>query len=32
LRALSKVTIPYEDPLVIPAGIKTSQQSWGDCS
>jgi DNA polymerase I-like protein with 3'-5' exonuclease and polymerase domains len=27
----SNVIIPYDDPLVIPVGIKHSQQSWGDC-
>lgn len=27
----STVTIPYADPLVIPLGIKTSDESWGDC-
>jgi hypothetical protein len=25
------VRIPYEDPLVIPVGIKTSTKSWGEC-
>lgn len=25
------VEIPYDDPLVIPWGLKWSQQSWGDC-
>jgi DNA polymerase-1 len=28
---VSQVVIPYEIPLVIPVGIKTSQVSWGDC-
>lgn len=27
----SKVTIPYDDPLVIPCGLKISNRSWGDC-
>lgn len=27
-----KVTIPYEDPLVIPFSVKTSEVSWGDCA
>lgn len=27
----ARITIPYEDPLVIPIGIKTSEKSWGDC-
>lgn len=26
-----KIALPYADPLVIPAGIKTSTKSWGDC-
>ncbi|MGW8178696.1 MAG: DNA polymerase, partial [bacterium] len=25
------ITIPYEDPLIIPVGLKTSTLSWGDC-
>lgn len=25
----SKIVIPYNDPLVIPIGIKTSKESWG---
>lgn len=28
---LSRVVIPYDDPLVIPVGIGTSSISWGDC-
>jgi len=31
LTEASKVIIPYEDPLHIPTGIKTSVVSWGDC-
>lgn len=27
----SRITIPYEVPLIIPTGIKTSTISWGDC-
>jgi len=27
----AKIVIPYERPLIIPAGIKTSTISWGDC-
>lgn len=27
-----KVEIPYEDPLVIPWGIKTSRKSWGEAA
>lgn len=25
-----QIIIPYEDPLVIPLGVKTSETSWGD--
>lgn len=25
------ITVPYEDPLVIPWGLKTSTKSWGEC-
>ena len=28
----SKIIVPYDDPLIIPAGIKTSEISWGDCA
>jgi uracil-DNA glycosylase/DNA polymerase I-like protein with 3'-5' exonuclease and polymerase domains len=28
----SQVTIPYDDPLIIPVGVKTSEVSWGDCA
>lgn len=31
LKQLSRITIPYDDPLVIPAGLKTSEKSWGEC-
>lgn len=31
MRECSRVVIPYEDPLIIPTGIKTSTVSWGDC-
>lgn len=31
LHECSQITIPYDDPLTIPIGIKTSPQSWGDC-
>ncbi len=27
----AKITIPYDDPLIIPTGISTSEVSWGDC-
>lgn len=26
-----KIILPYDDPTVIPVGIKTSSRSWGDC-
>lgn len=32
MREVSKILIPYDDPLVIPTGIKTSTVSWGDCA
>lgn len=32
LNAASQIILPYDDPLIIPVGIKTSQKSWGDCS
>ncbi len=31
LMEAAKVVIPYNDPLIIPASIKTSELSWGDC-
>ena len=27
----SRIVIPYDDPLIIPTGVKTSTISWGDC-
>ena len=27
----SEIVIPYDDPLVIPVGIVSSEKSWGDC-
>lgn len=27
----TRITIPYDDPLIIPFGLKTSTKSWGDC-
>lgn len=27
----ARVVVPYDEPLVIPVGIKTSSKSWGDC-
>jgi DNA polymerase I-like protein with 3'-5' exonuclease and polymerase domains len=26
----ARIVIPYEDPLVIPFSLKTSEKSWGD--
>jgi len=26
-----QIVIPYDDPLIIPFGLKTSTVSWGDC-
>lgn len=31
LAELSRIPIPYPEPLVIPTGFKTSTKSWGDC-
>ena len=31
MQSLSRITVPYDDPLIIPTGIKTSTVSWGDC-
>lgn len=28
---LAEIPLPYDDPLVIPVGCKTSRVSWGDC-
>lgn len=32
LKEEARITIPYSDPLVIPVGVKVSDQSWGECS
>lgn len=32
MQELSRITIPYEDPLIIPVGLTTSPVSWGDCA
>lgn len=32
MRECAKITIPYDDPLIIPVGIETSESSWGDCT
>lgn len=31
IKKQSRIVIPYDDPLVIPFGLKTSAKSWGDC-
>ncbi len=31
LRDTLLVKVPYDDPLTIPVGLKTSRKSWGDC-
>jgi DNA polymerase I-like protein with 3'-5' exonuclease and polymerase domains/uracil-DNA glycosylase len=31
LREEAQILVPYEDPLIIPVGIKTSTKSWGEC-
>jgi DNA polymerase I-like protein with 3'-5' exonuclease and polymerase domains len=31
LEAASQIVLPYDDPLIIPTGTKTSRKSWGDC-
>ena len=28
---LSRIVVPYPDPLIIPIELKTSEKSWGDC-
>lgn len=32
LEECGKVVVPYEDPLIIPVGIKSSTKSWGQCA
>jgi len=31
LQELSRISVPYSDPLLIPTGFKYSQRNWGDC-
>lgn len=31
IRSNLLITIPYDDPLIIPVGLKSSDVSWGDC-
>jgi len=28
----AQIEIPYDPPLIIPIGVKTSTISWGDCA
>jgi len=32
MKSLLEIPIPYQRPLIIPVGIKTSTKSWGDCA
>lgn len=32
MQELSRIVVPYDDPLIIPTGVKTSTVSWGDCA
>jgi hypothetical protein len=31
IHPLTKIVVPYDDPLIIPMGYKYSNVSWGDC-
>jgi hypothetical protein len=31
LEECSQIVLPYDDPLIIPTGTKTSDKSWGAC-
>lgn len=31
IQDVGRIQIPYDDPLVIPFSVKTSEKSWGDC-
>jgi DNA polymerase-1 len=31
LNTARQIVVPYDDPLIIPLGLKTSTVSWGDC-
>jgi len=31
IRELCSITVPYDEPFVMPIGLKTSETSWGDC-
>jgi len=32
MQEAARIVVPYDDPLVIPTGIKTSELSWGECT
>lgn len=32
MKECGRIVVPYEDPLVIPFSIKTSERSWGECA
>lgn len=32
IREECTITLPYDDPLIIPVGVKISTKSWGDCA
>ena len=29
--AAAEIVLPYDDPLIIPVGVKVSEESWGGC-
>jgi len=31
LHEAGQIVLPYDDPLIIPVGVKTSETSWGEC-
>ena len=31
IKKCSQIIVPYDDPLIIPVSLKTSNKSWGDC-
>jgi len=31
IQEAGNIVLPYEDPLIIPMGLKTSETSWGEC-
>lgn len=31
MKKVLEVTVPYEDPLIIPWGFSSSEKSWGEC-